>query len=179
MLRRSCVLRRRHPLTSLHDSEQQRTPACLPSGEVASQWNGQACNEVQTSSPRRHNKRQQQPSGYVAQSRERLRSGRADSQPGARTPDGDSKRLLTSLGFDRNGLALLPLPKASITGTLCPLEWRRRRKHQRWRPIGVDSGGVQTRVDARASPTGLTSHSARRLGQITQRVHTGDACTLV
>ena len=96
--------------------------------------------------------------------------------PGLRTA---TQSLLTSLGFDRNGLALLPLPKASITGTLCPLEWRRRRKHQRWRPIGVDSGGVQAWLDARASATGLTSHSARRPGQITQRVHTGDACTLV
>jgi len=74
-----------------------------------------------TSSPRRRTERQQQPSGYVAQSQERLRSERADSRPGARTPDGDSKRLLTSLGFDRNGLALLPLPKASITGSLYPL----------------------------------------------------------
>jgi hypothetical protein len=165
-------------LTSLHDSEQQRTPTCFSSGQVANQWNGQACNEVQTSSPRRHTKRQQQPSGYVAQSQERLRSERADSRPGARTPDGDSKRLLTSLGFDRNGLALLPLPKASITGSLYPLEWRRRRKHQRWRPIGVDSGGVQAWLDARASATGLTSHSARRPGQITQRVHSGDARTL-
>ena len=116
------------PLTSLHDSEQQRTPACLPSGQVASQWNGQASNEVQTSSPRRRTKRQQQPSGYVTQSQKgAATSGRAGAQPWPGTPDGDSKRLLTSLDFDRNGLPLLPLLKASITGTLCPLEWRRRR----------------------------------------------------
>jgi hypothetical protein len=51
-------------------------------------------------------------------------------------------------------------------------------KHQRWRPIGVDRGGVQTWLDAKTSAIGLTSHSARRPGQITQRVHTGDALTL-